>query len=211
MKISNLALVLFSSSLVCSTARAQLAIYGTVTVREMTGIHYTQGTTTATNGSFDPIGGMFGAYYDLRSAGPVRLGVDLRGILASSTKGAYVSANAGGGKLSSGLGGVRASFHTPLVGLQPYVSGMVGVARTNFGTDYNTGLATSSISNTTGVTISTHLEYDVFAGLDYAILPLVDFRVVELGYGGVQGHTGTNPVGSVSSGIVIHIPFTRSH
>jgi hypothetical protein len=113
---------------------------------------------------------------------------------------------------------VRASFHTPFFPLKPYVEGLAGVARTNFGVDYNNALATSSggPSKTTGVQSSTHLEYDVFAGVDYAVLPVLDFRV-ELGYGGVRGSEynfpvasgpgHTFPVQSLSTGIVFHLPF----
>ncbi len=192
---------------VLPSASAQLAAYGTVSVRRMTSIPYTQGSTSYTNGSFDPVGGTFGAYYDWRTFGPVRLGVDARGSIANSTKGAY-TATAAGGHLASVLGGMRASFHVPLIPLKPYVQGSAGLARTNFGTDYNTGLASSGVSNSTGIQLSNHVEYDVFAGADLSILPFIDFRVVELGYGAVQGHAHTYPVESLSSGIVIHFPFT---
>lgn len=201
------ALVLASALLGASAAHAQLAAYGTVSVRQMIDIPYTQGTISNTNGSFAAIGGTGGVYYDWRTFGPVRLGADVRGSISNSTKGAY-NATAAGGHLSSILGGVRASFHVPLIPLKPYIQGSTGLARTNFGTDYNSSLATSGVSNTTGIQLSNHVEYDVFAGADLAILPLVDFRVVELGYGAVQGHSHTYPVESISSGIVIHFPFT---
>src|SRR5882757_6122114 len=179
MNISKLALVLtlavtFALS-AASTAFAQASIYGTVSVRRMTDIPYTQGTTSATNGSFDAVGGTGGIFYDFRNVGPVRLGIDARGTIASSTQSAYTSYNAGGSHLSSGLAGIRATFHTPFIPIKPYVQGSVGIARTNFGTDYNNSLATSTLSNTTGVQISSHLEYGAFAGVDIAILPLVDF------------------------------------
>jgi hypothetical protein len=207
MNISKLTLALASLFFAATTASAQLAVYGTVTVRRMYNIPYTQGTTSYTNGSFDPIGGTGGIFYDLRTIGPVRLGIDARGTIVNSNQSAYTSYNAGGGHIGSGLGGVRASFHVPLFSLKPYVQGSVGVARTNFGTQYNTTLATGSLSSTTGIQLTNHLEYDVFAGVDYAILPILDFRVVELGYGAVQGPSHTYPVQSLSSGIVFHLPF----
>jgi len=207
MNISKLLLALTSAVLAVSTAHAQLSVYGTVTVRRMTDIPYTQGTTSHTDGSFDPVGGTGGVFYDFKTVGPVRLGIDARGSIVNSTQGAYTAYNAGGGHIGSGLGGIRATFHTPFLPLKPYVQGSVGVARTNFGTEFNTGLATSGVSNTTGVQISSHLEYDGFAGLDLAILPMFDFRVVELGYGAVQGNSHTYPVQSLSTGIVFHLPF----
>ncbi len=211
MIIKKLALSLVPALLIASFAHAQLAAYGTVTVRRMTDIPYTVGSTSATNGSFDPVGGMGGVSYDFKPDGPVRLGIDARGSIVNSTQGAYPNANAGGGHIASGLGGLRASFHTPFIPVKPYVQGSAGVARTNFGTQYNTGLASGSISNSTGVLLTTHLEYDLFAGVDLAVFPLIDFKVVELGYGAVQGTGHTYPVGTISTGIVIHIPFTRTH
>lgn len=207
MKILRTALPLTLALFTASLAQAQLGVYGTVTVRRMTDIPYTQGTTTSTNGSFDPVGGTGGVYYDFRKVGPVKLGVDARGSIVNSTQGAYTSYNAGGGHIGSGLAGVRVSFHTPFIPLRPYVQGSGGVARTNFGTQYNSGLATGTVSSTTGIQLTTHPEYDVFAGLDVTILPLVDFRVVELGYGAVQGNGHTYPVQSLSTGIVIRLPF----
>ncbi|WP_263381906.1 hypothetical protein [Granulicella arctica] len=207
MNITKILLSLTSAVLAATTAHAQIAAYGTVSVRRMTDIPYTQGTTTSTNGSFDPVGGGGGVYYDYKTYGPVRLGFDVRGSITNSTKGAYTNFNAAGGHISNGLAGVRGSFHTPFLPLKPYVEGMVGVARTNFGTGFNSGLATSGVSNTTGIQSTTHLEYDGFAGLDIAILPVVDFRLVELGYGAIQGTGHTYPVGTISTGLVFHLPF----
>jgi hypothetical protein len=209
MNISKVLLALTSALLTVATAQAQLSAYGTVTVRRMTDIPYTQGTTSFTNGSFDPVGATGGIFYDFRTVGPVRLGADVRGTIANSTQGAISVANAGGGHLDSGLGGIRASFHTPFVPIKPYAEGMVGVARTNFGTQFNNGLATTGLTKQTGIQLSSHLEYDVFAGVDYAILPILDFRIVELGYGAVQGSGHTYPVQSLSTGIVIHLPFSK--
>ena len=207
MTTSKLVLALTSLLFAATAASAQLAAYGTVSVRRMIDIPYTQGSTTRTDGSFDPVGGTFGAFYDFRTIGPVRLGVDARGSIVNSTQGAYTSYNAGGGHIGSGLGGIRASFHTPFVPVKPYVQGSAGVARTNFGTQYNNGLASGSLSNSTGIQLTTHVEYDVFAGVDLTILPILDFRVVELGYGAIQGNGHTYPVQSLSSGIVFHLPF----
>jgi len=211
MNISKLALALtlaltFALS-AASTAFAQASVYGTVSVRRMTDIPYTQGTTSATNGSFDAVGGTGGIFYDFRNVGPVRLGIDARGTIASTTQSAYTSYNGGGSHLGSGLFGVRAAFHTPFIAVKPYVQGSVGIARTNFGTDYNNTLVTTTLTKTTGIQISSHLEYDAFAGVDIAILPFVDFRMVELGYGAVQGNSHTYPVKSLSSGIVFHLPW----
>ncbi len=207
MNISKLLLALTSVWLTAPLAHAQLAVYGTVAVRRMTDIPYTQGTTNYTNGSFDPVGGTGGVFYDFRNVGPVRLGIDARGTIVNSKQGAYTAYNGGGGHIGSGLAGVRATFHTPFLPLKPYVEGMLGAAQTNFGTQYNNSLTSSGISNQNGVQYTTNFEYDAFAGLDITILPVLDFRVVELGYGAIEGNSHTYPVGSISTGIVFHLPF----
>ncbi len=207
MNISKLALAVTSVLFAAGTAHAQLSAYGMVTVRRMTNIPYTQGTTTSTNGSIEPVGGTGGVTYNFRTVGPVRLGVDARGSITSSTKAAYTSFVAAGGHIDSGLAGLRATFHTPFLPIKPYVQGSVGVARTNFGTQYNSGLATSGVTSQTGVQLTTHLEYDAFAGVDIAILPIMDFRLIELGYGAIQGDSHTYPVQSLSTGVVFHLPF----
>jgi hypothetical protein len=208
MTISKLFLALTSALLAASTAHAQFGVYGTVAVRRMTDIPYTQGNANFTNGTINPVGGAGGIFYDFRTLGPVRLGADIRGSITSSTQSAYKNANGGGGHLSSGLGGVRVSFHTPFIALKPYVEGMAGVARTNFGTDFSQALAVNNLTPQTGVQISSHLEYDGFAGVDYTVLPIMDFRI-ELGYGAVQGPSHTYPVQSLSTGLVFHLPFGR--
>lgn len=210
MNISKLLLVptlaLTFALFAIAPAAAQLSAYGTVSVRRMTNIPYTQGSVSHTDGHINPVGGTGGLFYDFRTIGPVRLGVDVRGSITNSTQSAYKNFVAAGGHLSSGLGGIRGSFHTPVLRLKPYVEGMVGVARTNFGTDYNQSLVTDGLTKDTGLQISSHLEYDAFAGVDYSIIPLVDFRL-ELGYGAVQGHSHTYPVQSGSVGLVFHLPF----
>jgi hypothetical protein len=208
MTISKLFLALTSALLAVSTAHAQFGVYGTVSVRRMTDIPYTQGNTNYTNGAINPVGGTGGIYYNFRTLGPVRLGADIRGSVTDSTQSAYKNANGGGGHLSSGLGGLRVAFHTPLIALKPYVEGMAGVARTNFGTDFTQTLLTGNLTPQSGVQISSHLEYDAFAGVDYTVLPIMDFRV-ELGYGAVQGPSHTFPVQSLSTGLVFHLPFGR--
>lgn len=207
MKISKLALALLPVCFAASTAYAQLGVYGTVSVRRMTDIPYTQGNTSYTNGTVNPIGGTGGIFYDFKTFGIVRLGVEGRGVIANSTQSAYPGYNAGGTHLSSGLGGVHLQFHTPFIPVKPYVSGMAGVARTNFGTNYNTSLATGPISGATSIPITTHPEWDIFAGVDYTILPVLDFRVVELGYGSTFGNSHTYPIESISTGIVFHLPL----
>ncbi|HEY0264789.1 MAG TPA: hypothetical protein VGC07_09720 [Granulicella sp.] len=218
MNIRKLLLALASAVFAVSTAHAQIGAFGTVTVHHMYNVPYQEGNQTFTNGNYNPVGATGGIFYDWRSFGLVRLGGEIRGSITNSTQSAYPNYNGGGGHLGEGLGGVRLSFHAPILKIRPYVSGMVGVARTNFGVAYNNVLATTpgGISKDTGVQITTHFAYNVFAGVDYQLIPIMDWRVVELGWGGVQGKQFNNPtatgpdhmfpVGSISTGVVFHFP-----
>ena len=195
-------------------ARAQGAIYGMVTAQNLGSLTYsTVGTGTAnttvtrTDGSFSPIGGVGGVYYDFRNIGRVRLGIDLRGSIASSTHGADPTSTGSGGRLYTALGGLRATFPTKYKLLAPYVQGSLGFARTDSG---NT--PTASFNNTLPlqdgrVVIDHGFAYQGFAGLDLRVLPLMDIRIVELGIGGISGITnqsGSHLLQSVGVGIVFH-------
>jgi hypothetical protein len=180
--------------------QAQLAAYGTVTVNRLSSIKGSPVATGLTvNDNVTPLGGLGGIYYDFLKLGPVKLGVDLRGSITSTKRGAYTFSNGGGAHLYSALGGVRAVFHTPFLPLRPYLQASAGLGRTDYGVLYSNG-----------VTVRNNFQYMGYAGLDITVLPIVDFRVVELGYGGLNpmGTNGHNyPIESVSSGLVFHLPF----
>lgn len=199
MKISKLTLTL--AVLIASTAaaHAQLAVYGTFVGNRISGIPYTGTNSSTTNGNFSSFGGGGGIYYDLRTYGRVRFGVDARGSITSSKKGVEPNFIGGGGHLNSALGGVRAVFHTRYTILQPYLQASAGLARTDFGKNYRMG-----------ITYSNNLQYEGFAGLDVKATSFMDVRVLEFGYGAVHGtgaNSGNFPVETVSTGIVFHLPF----
>lgn len=199
MKFCKLTLSL--AVLIASTAaaHAQLGVYGTLTGDRLNSVPYTGTNSSITNGNFSAFGGGGGVYYDLRNVGPVRLGLDARGSITSSKRGVQPNFIGGGGHLNSALFGVRAVFHTPLVRLRPYVQASAGLARTDFGKNYDLG-----------ITYSNNLQYEGFGGLDIRVLPYMDVRLIEFGMGAVRG-TGSNsgnfPVQSVSAGVVFHLPF----
>jgi hypothetical protein len=234
--------VLVLAAAIASTAtiaHAQLGVYGNVTVNRLTGqqgsplapanaglIDCTgnQAPTCAVNNSVDPLGGGAGVYYDFKTIGPVRLGADLRGTITNSKQGAYSFSRGGGTRIYSALGGIRASFRTPIPIIKPYIQGSVGLGRSDYGlfTTQVTSPATTVTSPTGGTTIVvpatltnevvrySGLQYEGFAGVDLKILPVMDFRVVELGYGaltsfGTNGHT--YPIGTLTTGVVFHLPF----
>lgn len=165
-------------------ASAQIGIYGTFTGSHLGGVNQPYPYTGSTG--FWVAGGTFGIYDDFIHAGPVHLGIDLRGNILDSK----------GHKLNSGLAGVRIDFRAPAVPLRPYLQASVGAGNTNYGG---------------GNATDTGLLYQVLGGLDLAVLPRIDWRVIEIGGGGLhtfdQAHVGTNfPVATISTGIVLRLP-----
>jgi hypothetical protein len=182
--------------------------------------------------SVDPLGGTGGVYYDFWKLGPVKLGADLRGSILTTKRGAYENFNGEGGRIYSTLGGIRAVFHTPIAALKPYIQVSVGFARSDYGllTVYNLptcstapgvvnppncAIPTSGSNPNTGttpvpaanVTLHNNFEYQGLAGLDIKLLPMLDFRLVEFGYGGLNPfgtYSHNYPIKQVSSGFVVH-------
>lgn len=215
MSLRNVALFLAASAvatLATPAARAQAAVYGTFTVNQLSGIKNSPAVNASCSGfsaflcprynnSVNLLGGTFGGYYDFFNLGPVKLGVDARGTLSTTKRGAQTLSNATGARLYSGLGGVRAVFHTRFVPIRPYIQGSAGFARTDYGVP-NTSSGKISLTN--------NFQYMGYAGVDITLLPIMDFRLVEFGYGGINpfGNASHNyPVKTVSSGIVFHLPF----
>jgi hypothetical protein len=203
------------------SAQAQFSVYGDVTLEHMTGIQSSpvlqtlspppcSGTSTNTttlcttyNDSVNPIGFTGGASYDFKTLGSVTLGADVRGIVESDHRGAGANSEGPGTRIYSGLGGVKASFRTRFDFLTPYVEGAAGYARSNY------GVSNSANPVYPGISTKNNLEYHVYAGLDLRALSWADWRVVELGYGGLQAfgtYSHSYPIYSLSTGVVFHIP-----
>lgn len=206
----RLPLVVLASALAVftSAAHAQAGVYATFTVERMSGIQSSPilPAGIAYNNSVNPLGFTGGAYYDFKSLGPVRLGVDVRGSSMNTHRGAQVSSDGAGAHIFSGLGGVRLSFHTPIKYIHPYVEGAAGIGRSNYGV-----LSNSSINNyvTPGVQTLSNLEYHGYVGVDVPFASFVDWRVFEVGYGALNSFGSaahTYPIMSISSGVVFHLP-----
>jgi hypothetical protein len=173
--------------------------------------------TAAQNGVVNPAGIQAGAYYDFKTVGPVRLGLDLRGGDFHSNKSA---ASAAGGKNATGLDyvllGVRGSFHTRYSWLSPYVQASAGYARSNatlpFGTSVSQG--SSSIPQRSE---DNFLMYEGFAGIDIHVFPAIDLRPVEVGIGNMNrfGNSGAGDgpssvgVKSIGAAVVFHMPTSH--
>jgi hypothetical protein len=154
------------------------------------------GTSTALTDAVNPSGIYFGGYYDFKTVGPVRLGVDARYYDMKSNKSAATSA--GGPNSTSAntiLGGVRGTFHTPISWLRPY--GEIAAGRTS--TDAANGPGS----------FSSYLRYQGFAGVDIKVFPILDLRAVEVGIGNMNaigGSSSSISVRSIGASVVFHTP-----
>jgi hypothetical protein len=195
-------------------ARAQLAAYGTFSVNRLSNIASSPEPNPNNLGtrsdSVNPVGGVAGVYYNFAKIGPVQLGADARAVLTESKRGAYEDYNGGGTRLYSGLGGIRAQFHTKHLPLKPYIEGAAGIARTNYGLLYNEqGISSGGISGNS-IILKNNFQYMGYGGLDFTLMPFLDIRVVEGGIGGINPfgtYSHNYPVYSLSTGIVFRFPF----
>ncbi|HXC96943.1 MAG TPA: hypothetical protein VNU92_14670 [Edaphobacter sp.] len=190
------------------SAFGQAGVYGMFTVDRLSNIvsspipPLSSQPQDARLNTADPLGGTGGIYYDFMKLGPIRLGADARGSILTTKRGAYVNFNGQGTKIYSVLGGVRGVFVTKYAPLKPYIQLSAGLGRSNY------GLITPTTNNGQTV-IHNNFEYEGLAGLDLKLLPILDWRVAELGYGGLlaTGNLSHNyPIKQVSMGFVVHFP-----
>ena len=165
-----------------AAASAQVGIYGNFATVHLTDYG---------GGNFWTYGPGAGIYYDFLHFGPIRIGVDLRGNRLWGNEEDYWS----------GLGGVRLVVKPPVLPFRVYVQGSAGVGGVK--ASGNTGNLSSSYSN--------KFQYDAFAGTDFTLLPHIDWRVVEVGYGRMSGTSNSgvsnsSGVFTLSSGIVLRLP-----
>lgn len=187
---------LFSS--VC--AHAQFGVYGTVTGENLSSFKCVTVTAAPTTGcstsgqnvSVKPYGANFGAYYDFRDFGPARIGFDLRGGVLNSSKDTFENlTSADVIRHYSALGGVRASFGTPIRFIRPYAEIAGGYAR--FG----------SVDASSSYPLSNYGQFEGLVGIDAPILPYMDIRVIEFGAGALLG-PNTHSIESIGAGVVFH-------
>jgi hypothetical protein len=216
-------------------SHAQLGVYGEYGVQQYGGVQClttapitcsngTAGVSTTgskATGSVSPTGGLGGIYYDFKTFGPVRLGVDFRAGNNHANKSA--SGSGGGDAITSGsffLGGVRGSFHTRYSWLKPYAQISAGYARSNVTepscatSGGNVLLCGGSFTGSAPRYYDDFLQYQGYVGADIKIFPVMDFRAVELGIGNmnrlgngssVDGSSSVS-VRSLGSGVVFHLP-----
>lgn len=204
------AAVAFASSF---SAYAQVGVYGMFTADRLsntassplplppnsTGVAFTR------NNTVDPLGGTGGIYYDFLKLGPVKLGVDARGSILTTKRGAYLNFNGPGARIYSVLGGVRGAIHTKWAPVKPYVQLSAGLGRSDYGLFTGRPASDQPLPNP----VYNNFQYEGLIGLDLKLLPIMDWRVAEFGYGGLQafGDLSHNyPIKQVSMGFVFHLP-----
>lgn len=144
-----------------------------------TGSVYTNGTYTNQYTSFFASGIGGGVTFGIIPLGPVRLGFDLRGSTKPGTSG-----------VDTGMAGLKLGLKVPLVKPRPYVQvsgGYLGTRSPNV-----TTVASGGTTTVGGTYTNRYAAYEILGGVDFPLLPLVDFRIE-----GGGGH-GFNTFGSGS-------------
>jgi hypothetical protein len=196
-----------------TSSHAQVGVYGMFTVDRLSNIASSPlppppnstGSAFARSNSVDPLGGTGGVYYDFLKLGPVKLGADLRGSILTTKRGAYVNFNGPGARVYSVLGGVRGVFQTPVKSLKPYLQISAGLGRSDYGLYTGRPASDQPLPNA----IYSNFEYEGLVGLDIKMLPIMDWRVAEFGYGGLDPfgtYSHNYPIKQVSMGFVFHLP-----
>jgi hypothetical protein len=135
------------------------------------------------NNGYDLYGGTFGAYLASGRLAILSAGIDLRGSFARSD----------GATFDTGSIGPRIALNMHILPIQPYVEGTIGLGHVNF----TAGLPSSG----------TKFEYQILGGLEYTILPRIDWRVAEYSYGGLSTINNYNyRPKSLSTGLVLRLP-----
>jgi hypothetical protein len=128
-------------------------------------------------------GSTFGLFDDHWKIPFFALGIDGRGAVIGGTE----------ASVASGLVGPRIVFKPHVLPIMPYVEALGGVGRAEDGE----GSAATSV---------TKFEYNFVGGVDYTVLPRIDWRVVEFSYGGLTAFNGSFNPRTLSTGIVFRIP-----
>jgi hypothetical protein len=175
--------LLLAIVLTTAAANAQVGIYG-----KFDAIRHTDSLTASPSTWFYGPGA--GIYYDALHLGTLSLGADLRGDLLFGQDQHYRSA----------LIGLRLAAKPPILPIRPYIQGSVGIGATKA-----TGQSNLPIHFTS------KFQYQIAGGVDFTLLPHVDWRVAEVGYTRLTGiSSGTAaPISSllsVSTGLVFRFP-----
>lgn len=128
-------------------------------------------------------GPTFGAYYDPGHFAFLSTGIDARGAILGS----------GANTLDSGLVGPRLVFTPHAFPIHPYIEVLVGLGHAGY------------YQGTTPTTVN-KFQYQFLGGIDWTILPRIDWRVAEFSYGGLSGLGSSFNPKTLSTGIVLRLP-----
>ena len=182
-----------------TVAHAQIfSAYATFSGTNATGLvngnagNVTSGYFPTTTTHFSPgVGG--GVTFGVLPIGPVHIGLDLRGSTKPGKDGADLI-----------LAGPRLGLKLPVIRLKPYVEAAGGYLRTR------TTLVNSGLPAGTQLTAQ-YGAWEALGGIDYPLLPVLDFRMIEFGAGkayefSAAGVSGTYTVSlfTINSGLVLH-------
>ena len=187
-RILRIALILLS--VVTATSHAQTGIYATFDASRYVdkNVFFTPPANSDNSESGWLYGPTVGLYSDFIHAGPIRLGTDVRGEFIRGANNA---------SRNDVLLGLRFAVKPPVLPIKPYVQGSAGVAFT-----HGPGSGNSS----------TNLLYRVAGGVDYTILPHLDWRVIEVGEGSLVNYSfgsglhQSNSLLTLGTGIVLRLP-----
>jgi hypothetical protein len=165
-------------ALLAPSAHAQIGIYG-----QFNGTH--DGAVSAWYKGFT-----LGAYDHFLNAGPVHVGLDVRGSFQSGSQYHY----------RSFLVGPRLQVRPPVLPVNPYLQAEIG-----FGGSRYTGASPFATH------YSNKLQYGFIGGLEYTALPRIDIRLPEITYlrmSPVASSPNASKVNvvSIGVGIVVRLP-----
>ena len=132
---------------------------------------------SATNWIYGP---GFGAYLDHGHFIFLSTGIDARG---------YILGSGSNTRFDAGYVGPRLVLRPHLLPVMPYVEGLVGVGYSQLGSSS-----------------ATRFSYQFVGGVDYTLLPRIDWRVAEFSYGGLSAFDSSIHPTTISTGIVIRLP-----
>lgn len=151
--------------------------------RAQTGVYAAFSASDFQAGVGRQYGPTFGVYHDMWHLPVAGIGFDLRATLLGS----------GSTKAYMGLVGPHLQIRPHVVPLMPYVEGLVGAG------DVEVGGGGSTVSNTS-------VAYEGVIGVDWTILPRIDWRVIEFSAGGFSSASASISPRTLSTGLVLRIP-----
>lgn len=128
-------------------------------------------------------GPSFGLYHDMWNFPVIHTGFDLRATLLGS----------GSTKAYMGLIGPHLQVHPHVLPLMPYVEGLVGAGDVQ-------------VSGAGSVVSETAVAYEGVIGVDWTVLPRIDWRVIEFSAGGFSSLNASVAPRTLSTGLVLRLP-----